>query len=34
MIKNVAGGDTDCDKHSLNMNANVGQQSIDEFFRC
>jgi len=32
MIKNVAGGDIDCDKHSLNINANVGQQSIDKFF--
>jgi hypothetical protein len=32
MIKNIAGGDIDCDKHSLNINANVGQQSMDTFF--
>lgn len=32
MIKNIAGVDIDCAKHSLNINANVGQQSTDTLF--
>lgn len=32
IIKNVAGGEIDCPKHSLNINDNVGQHSIERFF--
>jgi len=32
MMRKVAGGAMACAKHSLNINANVGQQSIGKLF--